>query len=196
MDTATSSAVAIGAAVVAREGVQVTSRGSAGGYTRITTSALQWTEVGDILPGQPIYNTMIPFVAKAPGTVPLDLIGGRTYEHFLTVLRGGQPVDISHARFISQIRSRSGELLANFTPILLDPVVGSLKLTLTAYETESAARLSSSGRWDVEMHLDGKEVTVVPVSPVSLRMGVSQAKTLPASAPIGVGQAFHASVVS
>jgi len=194
--SALASAEAMTAAVVARDGIQIASPGGLGGYTRITASARMWTEVGESVPDQPVYDTVLPFAPRARG-VSLTIIGGRTFEKTVPVTDAdGLPVDITTARFISQIRSRSGLVLASFTPIVLDGPAGSLKLVLTAYETQVAAGMATSGVWDVEMHLNGQELTVVPVGKVTLVMGVSQGITATVHEVVaGVCEAFPATVV-
>lgn len=193
---AQATASSIDAATVLNNGIRVATRAGTGQYNRIHNSSVQWLEEGDTLANQPIYNIAVPFFPASSGGTPITITGGRTYTHVLEISLNGDPVDITTARFIAQIRrSAGGEILASFTPNITDGPAGEVVLNLTAYETQVAAAAAYKGVWDVEMHINGLEVTVVPESPVTLRLGVSQAVSFPVESPAGISTGFHAAVV-
>lgn len=193
--TATATASAIGAAVVSNNGIRVAGRAGYGNYNRIAGSTTQWIEGGDTLANQPIYDITVPFFPTSTSSTDISIVGGRTYTHLLEISLNGAPVDITTARFISQIRTTAGgPVIATFTPTITDGPAGEVSLILTAYETQVAAAAARKGYWDVEMHIDGLEVTVVPTSSVTLTMGISQAVSFPVESPAGVSVGFPAEV--
>lgn len=192
--SATASAVAIGAAVVAKDGYKVTGRAGWGGYTRIQNSTIQWTEVGAPLPGQPIYDTPVPFYVSPSSLTDITIIGGRTFDVTMTVtavqsLLGGEVV--------SQVRADNqyGTALATMHAEVVDAT--HVRFWLSPYETQVATSFGIiRGVWDAEMRLNGAEVTIIPQSRVTLQQGVTQ---LDGSYPLpttGSGNAYDAAVIT
>jgi hypothetical protein len=196
MDTtsATASAVAIGAAVVAKDGYKVTGRTGWGGYTRIQSSTVQWTEVGDTLPGQPVYDTPVPFYVSPSSLTAITIVGGRTFDVIMTItsvpsLVGGE--------IVAQVRSDNqyGMLLATMHAEIMDAT--HVRFWLSPYETQVATSYGTTrGVWDAEIRQNGTEITIIPQSRVTLQQGVTQ---LDGSYPIptyGTGYAYNAAVVT
>lgn len=176
MDTTAASAdsVAIGAAVIAKGGVQIAGRTGMAGYTRITTSTVQWTEVGDTLPGQPIYDTVMPFFFSPASQTAVTITGGRSFWVDVTVAVTGV-TNVAGATFNAQVRapSPSGTLLAQMSYEITGPLT--VRFRLSPYQTQAATAITlTGGVWDAEMLLNGMEYTVVPRSKVTLIQGVSQ----------------------
>lgn len=191
---ATASAVAIGAAVVAKDGYKVTGRTGWGGYTRIQSSTIQWTEVGDTLPGQPIYDTPVPFYVSPVSLTDITIVGGRTFDVTMTItavpsLIGGE--------IVAQVRADNqyGMVLASMHAETVDAT--HVRFWLSPYETQVATSYGNTrGVWDAEIRLNGAEVTIIPQSRVSLQQGVTQ---LDGSYPLpttGNAYAYNAVVVT
>lgn len=187
---------AVGGAIVAKDGVKVTSRTGMGGYTRITASAVQWTEVGDTLPGQPIYDTVVPFFRSPTSLTDITIVGGRSFWVDATVDVAGV-TDVAGAVFNAQVRSPSpsGTLLAQMTYEVTGPLT--VRFRLSPYQTQMATAVTlTRGVWDAEMRLNGVEYTVVPESKVTLIQGVSQGDgSYPDPAAMSTGEAYNAMVV-
>ena len=190
--TATASAVAIGAAIVAKDGVKVTGRSGWGGYTRITGSTVQWTEVGDTLPGQPIYDTAVPFFVSPSSLTDITIVGGRTFDVTLAITAVPSVVG---GTILSQVRADTpyGQVLATMHAETVDAT--HVRFWLSPYETQYATSFGNlKAVWDAEVRLNGTEVTIVPQSNVTLIQGVTQLDgAYPDPVPAS-GEAFDALV--
>jgi hypothetical protein len=190
------SGTAYNPSILVREGYRVGTRSGMGGFPRITTTTVQWIEVGDPMPGQPIYDTAVPFTPlNTSQQTAITITGGRTYTHDVTVSLAGGPTNITGATFLSQIRtSRNGVGIAQFQWEIIDAPNGKVRLWLSPIQTRAAAQASEIGVWDLEMRIGGREYTVIPESPVTLRLGVSQGDYLYPSLAYAIGEAFNAAL--
>jgi hypothetical protein len=190
--TATASAVAIGASIVAKDGVKVTGRSGWGGYTRITGSTVQWTEVGDTLPGQPIYDTAVPFFVSPTSLTDITIVGGRTFD--VTMEITAVP-SLTGGTIVAQVRADApyGMLLATMHAETVDAT--HVRFWLSPYETQYATGHGFyKGVWDAEIRLNGAEVTIVPQSKVTLVQGVTQLDGFYPDPVPALGVAFDARV--
>lgn len=190
--TATASAVAIGAAIVAKDGVKVTGRSGWGGYTRITGSTVQWTEVGDTLPGQPIYDTAVPFFASPSSLTDITIVGGRTFD--VTMAITAVP-SVMGGTIQAQVRADTpyGQVLATMHAETVDAT--HVRFWLSPYETQHATAYGfTRAVWDAEVRLNGTEVTIVPQSVVTLIQGVTQLDGAYPDPVPAIGRAFDALV--
>jgi hypothetical protein len=195
-ELASAAGTAVGAAVVAKAGIKVSSRGGLGGYNRISGSTVQWVEVGDTLPGQPIYDVAVPFFPSPTSKTDITIFGGRSFSHVVTVDIEGV-TDITQAVFAAQVRANNpfGHMLATMDYQITGPLT--VEFLLNPQQTQSATAAGiRHGVWDAEMHLNGVEVTIVPQSKVTLVQGVSQADdAYPCLGGRAAGVAFNAEVL-
>ena len=193
--TAAATASAIPAAVISRNGVRIASRAPWGGYTRISGTTSQLTEVGDTMPGQPIYDTVVPFFSSSfTSLTDITVVGGRSFSVDVTA-----PADMPSligATLSAQMRETpNGRLLAQFHGEVLSATTA--RFTLNAKQTQEACAVGlSRAVWDAEALISSLEYTLVPNSRVTLVQGVTHVNgSYPDDSARSDGRAYDASVV-
>lgn len=147
------------------------------------------------MPGQPIYDTVVPFFSPSfTSLTDVTVVGGRTFSVEVTA-----PADLPSligATLSAQMReSANGRLLATFHGEVLSATTA--MFSLNAKQTQEAANTGvSHAVWDAEALINSVEYTLVPVSKVKLVAGVTHVNgSYPDDSARSDGRAYDASVV-
>ena len=195
--TATATASAIPAAVITANGTKVASRTGWGGYTRISGSTVSWMEVGDTMPGQPIYDSVVPFFSPSSTSLTdITIVGGRTFDMTYTVPASLGIADLTGGTVHAQVReSANGRLLATFWCQVI--AADQVRFLLSPTHTQAACPPGlKHAVWDAEVLLDSVEYTLIPTSAVTLVPGVTHVNgSYPEDSARSDGRAYDAMVV-
>lgn len=126
------------------------------------------------MPGQPIYDTVVPFFsASSTRLTDLAVVGGRTLTFDYVV-----PVDYALPSLVgcavsAQIRDTpTGTLLAQFHCEVTGATTVTFSLNPKQTQDACASGLTRA-YWDAEVLVDGVEYGLVPLSRVTLQQGVT-----------------------
>lgn len=113
-----------------------------------------------------------------PGRMPLSLYRGDTYRWRFSLWQDSartQPVDLTGATVLAQVRDRAGgTLIATMSCTITAP-----NIIDAALSAEDSAKLPGSSVWDMQVTYAGGDVATVLAGPVNTTVDVSALPVVP-----------------